>query len=184
MTDDSSSDEGVLIIPLSSTKIKAIAQALSNETAVNMLQVLADKPMSAQELSDHLGLPLTTVKYNIDQLLAAELIKVEYVRLSQKMREMKYYAAVKRALIFAPEKDEKTAIGLLKKLFPSFIAVLLSIPVGLLLRELIIQFLADPHEITINPLNLTFYTFVAGVLFAVLILLFFTCLCEVCKKSD
>jgi DNA-binding transcriptional ArsR family regulator len=184
LTDDPSRDEGVLIIPLSSTKIKAIAQALSNETAVKLLQVLAEKPMSAKELSDHLGLPLTTVKYNIDELLAAELVKVEFVRLSSKMREMKYYAAVKRALIFAPEKDEKSAIVLLKKLFPSFVVVLLSIPVGLLLRELIIQFLADPHEVTINPLNLTFYTFVAGVLFAVLILLFLTCMCEVCKRSD
>jgi DNA-binding transcriptional ArsR family regulator len=183
MPDDRSSDEGVLIIPLSSTKIKSIAQALSNETAVRLLQVLAEQPMSAKELSDYLGLPLTTVKYNIDELLAAELVKVEYVRLSSKMREMKYYAAVKRALIFAPEKDEKSAIGLLKKLFPSFIVVLLAIPLGLVLRAFIIDFLAQPHEVHIDPFNLTFYTFVLGVLFTVMILGLVTIVSYFSKKK-
>ncbi len=48
--------------------------------------------MSASELSEVMGLPLTTLKYHIDSLLEGELIKVSYVGHSEKGREVKYYA--------------------------------------------------------------------------------------------
>ena len=163
----SSKHEDVLVVSLASEKRKKIAQALSNETTVKILQELTQQASSATELADRLNLPLTTVKYSIDALLDAELIRVISISLSQKRREMKNYIAIKRAIIFAPEKTSSEAIRLLERILPYFVVVLLSIPLALMLRALVWHFVSEIHEITLTPAGAAFYSFIAGCLFAV-----------------
>jgi len=161
------------IIPLSDDRLKKVAKALSNETAVTVLEKLLEKSMSATELSESLNFPLTTVEYNINALLEADLIRVERVKFSQKRRDIKYYAPVKRALIFAPEKTEKGVIGFLKKVIPLIIAVALSLPVGLAVQYMVMLFGGEPHELPIDHAYIPFYAFLVGALCALILFLFF-----------
>ena len=121
--------------------------------------------MSATELSETLKLPLTTVEYNINALLEAELIIVDRIKFSRKRRDIKYYAPVKRALIFAPEKTEKGVISFLKRALPILIVLVLSIPVGFVVQRIVLL----PHEIPIENTYIPLYAFMTGVIFAIMI---------------
>ncbi len=161
-------DADVMIIPLSDDRLKKVARALSNETAVTVLQTLVEKSMSATELSETLKLPLTTIEYNISALLEAELIKVDRIRFSRKRRDIKYYAPVKRALIFAPEKTERGVITFLKKVLPLLVVLALSFPAGLVVQHIVTLYGGPPHELPIDHAYIPLYVFMAGVIFAIL----------------
>ena len=114
--EDTSSDK-VLILPLSEES-KKITQTLSNEKAMKVLEVLTDKAMSATDVAAKLGMPLTTVKYNIDSLVEADLLKVKETKWSKKGREIKIYEPVQKFIVVAPgsmKKDKNSVINMLKK---------------------------------------------------------------------
>nr|WP_321496821.1 helix-turn-helix domain-containing protein [uncultured Methanolobus sp.] len=115
--DESTSSEKVLILPLSEDS-KKITQLLSNEKAMKMLEILADRPMSASDVAEKLDLPLTTVKYNLDGLIEADLIKVKETKWSRKGREVKIYEPVQKLIVVAPgsmKNDRSSIISMLKK---------------------------------------------------------------------
>jgi len=170
MGSENEKDADVMIIPLSDDRLRKVARALSNETAVTVLQKLVEKSMSATELSESLKIPLTTVEYNINALLEAELIKVDRIRFSRKRRDIKYYAPVKRALIFAPEKTEKGVMSFLKKVLPLLIIVASSIPAGFAIQYIVTLYGGPPHELPIDHAYLPLYIFIAGVMFALMVL--------------
>ncbi|MFQ6075236.1 MAG: ArsR/SmtB family transcription factor [Candidatus Bathyarchaeia archaeon] len=159
-------EEGVLVIPIADERLRKVSRALSNETAVKVLERLIERPMSAAELAEAMKTPLTTLKYHIDALLDAELIKVKYVRHSVKGREVKYYAPIKRALILMPEKTEERVLTFLRRVLLSAVVIALSIPAGLVLRYIIDLWSRSEHEIPIDHTNIPWYSFVAGVFFA------------------
>jgi DNA-binding transcriptional ArsR family regulator len=161
-------DADVMIIPLSDDRLRKVARALSNETAVTVLQTLVEQSMSATELSETLKLPLTTIEYNIGALLEAELIKVDRIKFSRKRRDIKYYAPVKRALIFAPEKTERGVIAFLKKVLPLLVVLALSFPAGLVVQHIVTLYGGPPHELPIDHAYIPLYVFMAGVIFAIL----------------
>jgi len=184
MNSEDNKDANVMIIPLSDDRLKKVAKALSNQTAVTVLQKLVEKPMSATELSENLKLPLTTVKYSIDALLEAELIKVESVKFSQKRRDIKYYAPVKRALIFAPEKTEKGAIAFLKKVLPFLAILALSIPAGLIVQHIVTLYGGPPHELPIDHAYIPLYVFIAGTIFAIMAFVAIKCFIQTIKTKN
>jgi DNA-binding transcriptional ArsR family regulator len=161
-------DADVMIISLSDDRLKKVARALSNETAVTVLQRLVENSMSATELSETLKLPLTTIEYNIGALLEAELIKVDRIKFSRKRRDIKYYAPVKRALVFAPEKTERGVITFLKKVLPLLVVLALSFPAGLVVQRIVTLYGGPPHELPIDHAYIPLYIFIAGVIFAIL----------------
>jgi len=168
MNSENEKDADVMIIPLSNDRLRKVARALSNETAVTVLQKLVEKSMSATELSESLGIPLTTVEYSINALLEAELINVERIKFSRKRRDIKYYSPVKRALIFAPEKTEKGVMGFLKKVLPFLIILALSIPAGLTVQYIVALYGGPPYELPIDHAYIPLYIFIAGTIFAIM----------------
>jgi Predicted transcriptional regulator len=115
--DESTSSEKVLIVPLNEDS-KKITQILSNEKAMKMLEILADKPMSASDVAEKLDIPLTTVKYNLDGLIEVDLIKVRETKWSRKGREIKIYEPVQKLIVVAPggmKNDRTSIISMLKK---------------------------------------------------------------------
>ncbi len=115
--EDITSSEKVLILPLSEDS-KRITQILSNEKAMKMLELLADKPMSSSDVAEELELPLTTVKYNIDGLIEADLVKIKETKWSRKGREVKIYEPVQKLIVVAPgsmKNDRSSIISMLKK---------------------------------------------------------------------
>jgi DNA-binding transcriptional ArsR family regulator len=124
--DEENNSHKVLVLPLNEDS-KKVTQALSNDKALKMLEILADKPMSATSLSEKMGLPLTTIKYNLDSLIEADLIKVKETKWSQKGREVKIYEPVQKLIVVVPgtkNVDRTSIMGILKKYMALFIAAI------------------------------------------------------------
>lgn len=116
-SEENTNSEKVLIVPLGEGS-KKITQVLSNEKAMKMLDILADKPMSASDVAEALKIPLTTVKYNLDGLIEADLIKVKETKWSRKGREVKIYEPVQKLIVVAPgnmKSDRSSILSMLKK---------------------------------------------------------------------
>ncbi|RLG36616.1 ArsR/SmtB family transcription factor [Candidatus Alkanophaga liquidiphilum] len=109
-------DEKLLILPLNASK--KVSQVLSNDTARRILEALTEAPLSASEVAGRLGLPLTTVQYNVNKLLDAGLVRVERTKYSEKMREVKIYAPARKFVVIVPAQakdDKKSVIEALKR---------------------------------------------------------------------
>jgi ArsR family transcriptional regulator len=96
-------EEKLLILQLSEDSRK-IARLLSNETSIRILKLLDRRSMSAADIADELEVRLNTLKYNLDSLLEARLIRVRQVKWSRKGREIKIYEAVEKVIILLPGK--------------------------------------------------------------------------------
>jgi len=128
-------DEKLLILPLNDSK--RVSQVLSNDTARRILEVLAEAPLSASEVAARLGLPLTTVQYNINKLLDAGLVRVERTKYSEKMREVKIYAPARKLVVIVPEQaraDRRSVIEALKR----YLGMLTAAGVAALLLDAIV----------------------------------------------
>ncbi|AKB78994.1 transcriptional regulator [Methanosarcina horonobensis HB-1 = JCM 15518] len=91
-------EEKLLILQLSEDSRK-IARILSNETSIRILKLLDRKSMSAADIADELEVRLNTLKYNLDSLLEAGLIRVRQVKWSRKGREIKVYETVGKMIV-------------------------------------------------------------------------------------
>lgn len=108
-------DEKLLILPLGEES-KKITQVISNDTARQIIGLLADAPLSANNIAQRLQAPLTTITYNLENLESVGLIKVEKIKYSEKGREVKIYAPVRKLIVLVPEKtDRKSVADILRK---------------------------------------------------------------------
>ncbi|MDV0446317.1 hypothetical protein MsAg5_01470 [Methanosarcinaceae archaeon Ag5] len=112
-SDDESFEEfdadNLIIIPVNDDS-KKIRQILSNETSMKILDALKKESMSSSQLSEKLGLPLTTIKYNVDILVENNLVNVKKIKYSEKGRQVKIYEAPEKVIVFAPEKISRISI--------------------------------------------------------------------------
>ena len=114
--DDAINDEKLLILPLNDKNSKKISQVISSDTARNILEALASTPRSASEIAEKLGIPLSTVQYNLEKLYDVGLVKVERTKYSRKMKTVKIYAPQRKFVVIAPGKaDKKDVIAALKR---------------------------------------------------------------------
>lgn len=98
-------DENVVVVEQGSYETQKIAKApMSSPTSADLFNALSDCPMSATALAERGGLPLTTVKYHLGNMLSAGLIEVTDTRWSAKGREMKIYAVKDQVVVIAPKK--------------------------------------------------------------------------------
>ena len=102
------SEDTIAVIEQGSPEAQKIAKAMSSPASASLYNKLADAPATASSLAESTGLPLTTVKYHLENLLDAGVIEVVNQRWSEKGRVMKIYG------VFAPPQS-KTAGAILKK---------------------------------------------------------------------
>lgn len=105
--EESTEDEKLLILHLNDENAKKISQIISNDTARHILEAVTSKPLSASQIAEKLAIPLTTVQYNLKRLSDVGLVKVERIKYSEKMKEMKMYAPQRKFVVIVPEKDEE-----------------------------------------------------------------------------
>jgi ArsR family transcriptional regulator len=109
-------EEKLLILQLSDD-CRKIARLLSNETSIRILKLLDQRSMSASDLADELQMRLNTLKYNLDSLLEAGLIRIRLVKWSRKGREIKIYEAVEKVIILLPGKKNPDTSFIFTKLW-------------------------------------------------------------------
>lgn len=97
-------DDNVVVVEQGSFEAQKIAKAMSSPASADLFNTLSDCPMSATALAERSGLPLTTVKYHLENMLSGGLIEVTDTRWSAKGREMKIYAVKDQVVVIAPKK--------------------------------------------------------------------------------
>ena len=97
-------DENVIVLEHGSLEAQKVAKAMSSPTSADLFNALTGNPQSATALSERTRLPLTTVKYHLENMLSAGLVEISNTRWSEKGREMKIYSVKDQVVVFAPRK--------------------------------------------------------------------------------
>ncbi len=102
-------EEKLLILPLGEES-KKITQVISNDTARQVIELLADAPLSASDIAERLQSPISTIVYNLENLESVGLIRIEKIKYSEKGREVKIYAPVRKLIVVVPEKTDRKSV--------------------------------------------------------------------------
>jgi DNA-binding transcriptional ArsR family regulator len=97
--------EKILFLEPGDERAQKIAKAMGSQTASDILQLLADGPISLTDITERLSVPMNTAKYHVENLLEAGLLSVDQTKYSVKGREVKLYALTNQLLIVAPRQS-------------------------------------------------------------------------------
>ena len=111
-------EETFVLLSLEEQKSKELAQVISNETARKILDYLGKKnEASESQIAEALDSPISTIHYNIQQLLKVRLIESKEFEWSEKGKKILYYQLSKKLIVIAPKTSE-SLYNQLKNLIP------------------------------------------------------------------
>ena len=123
-------EEKFLLLSLEEEKAKDLANAINNETARKILNFLSEKEASEHKLSELLNIPASTVHYNIQQLLKANLIEVKDFYWSEKGNKVQVYRVANKLIVIAPRNTTSEFKINIRRILP--VALLSFIATGLI----------------------------------------------------
>ena len=97
-------NKNFLLLSMEDEKIKKISNVISNESCRKILDCLSAKEASESELAEKLGIPISTVHYNLQQLMETGLIDSKEFHYSKKGKEVNHYKLANKYIIIAPKK--------------------------------------------------------------------------------
>jgi DNA-binding transcriptional ArsR family regulator len=93
-----------LLVSLEENESKALAQVMSNDTARKILDILSKhESLTETDIAKKLDAPLSTIHYNLQALVKANLVKTEEFHYSEKGKEVNHYALANKIIIIAPK---------------------------------------------------------------------------------
>jgi len=107
-----------LLISLDEKKSKKIAEAINNDTGRKILDQLSKKECTESDLSKDLNIPISTIHYNIKQLMEANLVIVDEFHYSSKGKEVNHYKLANKYIIIAPKQTDNRFMEALQKILP------------------------------------------------------------------
>jgi DNA-binding transcriptional ArsR family regulator len=107
-----------LLISLEENKAKKIAEVISNETSRKIIDHLAKKECTETDLSKELNIPISTIHYNLKQLMDVNLVIVDEFHYSSKGKEVNHYKLANKYIIIAPKSDNNRFMEALNKVLP------------------------------------------------------------------
>lgn len=111
-------NKNFLLVSLEEKKAKKIAEVINNDTSRKIIDFLAKKDATESELSKELGIPISTVHYNLKQLQDAGLVVVEEFHYSKKGKEVNHYMLANKYIIITPMNQDSKFLDALKKILP------------------------------------------------------------------
>ena len=105
-------NKNFLLLSLEDDKTRKIANVVSNESCKKILDFLADNEGTETEIANKLNIPLSTVHYNLQQLVDTKLIAAEEYHYSPKGKQVLHYKLANKYIIIAP----KNITGIKQKL--------------------------------------------------------------------
>lgn len=102
-------------------RLKFLGKILNNDYGRQILLLLAEKEMTANEIANQTKLSLPLVLHHVNQMLKAEMVVVSKISTNSKNQPMKYYSA-KSGIIILPEnvieraKSSKSLYNSLKRI--------------------------------------------------------------------
>ena len=94
----------LLLVDLNDKKTKKLAETITSDTSRKILDYLADKDDTEQNMSQELGIPISTIHYHLQKLVEASLVVVDEFHYSQKGREVNHYKLANKYIIITPKK--------------------------------------------------------------------------------
>jgi len=111
-----------IMVSLDDNEAKSLAQVLSNDKSREIIRYITENDKCTEtQFSEALNIPLSTVHYNIQNLLKAKLIKTLEFHYSEKGKTVLHYSMANKIIVIAPSKEERTNI--LKRLLASVVTV-------------------------------------------------------------
>ncbi len=102
-------EEKFLLVSLREDEAKQLAQVISNNTSRRILDYLANvRDCTETDLAKKLGLPLSTVHYNMQALLKAKLVQANEFHYSNRGKEVQHYSLAGKYVIIAPKEAPQT----------------------------------------------------------------------------
>ncbi|MBI3035183.1 helix-turn-helix transcriptional regulator [Candidatus Woesearchaeota archaeon] len=101
-----------LLLSLEDSKIKKVSNVISNDSCRKILDYLSAREATESELAQKLQIPISTVHYNLQQLMETGLIESKEFHYSEKGKEVSHYKLANKYIIIAPKK----AFGIKEKL--------------------------------------------------------------------
>lgn len=97
--------EKFILVSLEDEKAKEIANIVSNDTCRKILDYLGDKDASETDISKALSMPLSTVHYNMQNLLKHGLVEIKDFVWSDKGNKINVYKVAKKFIVIAPKGE-------------------------------------------------------------------------------
>ena len=92
-----------LLVDLSESKTKKLAETITSDTSRKILNFLVEKEDSEANIAKELQIPISTVHYHLQKLQEAKLVMVEEFHYSKKGREVNHYKLANKYIIIAPK---------------------------------------------------------------------------------
>lgn len=122
-----------MLLPMGDKKLKAVTNAVNNPKCRNILDLLAEKGKATEsEIAKELDAPISTVHYNLKQLVNAGLVVADEYHYSKKGREVNHYRMANRYIIITPGETK----GIRQKLASILPAALISVVAGVMIKYL------------------------------------------------
>jgi DNA-binding transcriptional ArsR family regulator len=99
----------VEILSTEDQKIKAIGEILSSDSSRQILRLLFNDALSANQISQKTGVSLPLVIYHLKKMQEANVVKITNVGKNTKSHDMKFYTADKFAIVILPEQMSSPA---------------------------------------------------------------------------
>lgn len=122
------------VFTLEDERLKLLGQEISSDVGRRILALLKERPMSPNDLSKELGVPLTTVIFHVEKLKDAGLIR-PLIRMAGKRGQKTLYTLSSSAFIILPVSNEDK-----ESIFETLRAVM-AIPRELIVRSAIVGLL-------------------------------------------
>ena len=111
--------ETFLLVSLNESKAKELAQVVSNNTCRKILDYLSNHDDATEtKISEELNIPISTVHYNLQQLIKGKLVDAEEYHYSEKGKEVNHYKLANKYIIIAPKATTSSFKEKLAKIFP------------------------------------------------------------------
>jgi DNA-binding transcriptional ArsR family regulator len=105
--------QSFLVVSLKESKTKKLAQVITNDTSVKILDYLANRDAATEtEISTALKAPISTIHYNLQALMDTRMVKWNEFHYSEKGKEVRHYTLANKYILIAPAGES----GLREKL--------------------------------------------------------------------
>src|SRR5438309_474743 len=94
--------EKVEIISTDDEKIKSVGELLSSDSSRNILKLLFDQVLTANQIAQKTDISLPLVIYHLKKMQEMGIVKITNVGKNVKTQDMKYYTSSKFAIVILP----------------------------------------------------------------------------------
>jgi DNA-binding transcriptional ArsR family regulator len=102
--------EKYVMVSLEDEKSRKLGEAISNPNCKRIINLLAEKELSASEISKKLGIPLNSLDYNLKKLIDSGIIEKSKHFWSVKGKKIPIYRVVNKIIVIQPKKSSSSSV--------------------------------------------------------------------------